>query len=46
VPVARPLPSTLRRRIADGSIKIVRLSQRRVGIRDSAREAFLQENAT
>jgi hypothetical protein len=36
----------LRRRIADGAIKTVRLSQRRIGVLDSARQAFLQENAT
>jgi predicted DNA-binding transcriptional regulator AlpA len=38
--------ATLRRRIADGAIKTVRLSQRRIGVLDSARQAFLQENAT
>jgi hypothetical protein len=38
--------STLRRRIDDGAIKVVRLSQRRVGVTDRAREAFLKENAT
>jgi excisionase family DNA binding protein len=38
--------STLRRRIADGSIKVVRLSQRRVGISDSARENFIRESST
>jgi hypothetical protein len=38
--------STLKRRIDDGSIKTIRLSARRVGIRDSDREAFLQQNAT
>jgi hypothetical protein len=36
--------ATLRRRIADRSIQIVRLSERRIGIRDSAREAFLRDN--
>jgi hypothetical protein len=38
--------STLKRRIEDGSIKIVHLSARRVGITDSARAAFLKQNAT
>jgi hypothetical protein len=38
--------ATLRRRIADGAIKTVRLSQRRIGVLDSARQAFLRENAT
>jgi hypothetical protein len=38
--------STLKRRIDDGSLKTVKLSARRVGVRDSAREAFLRENAT
>jgi predicted DNA-binding transcriptional regulator AlpA len=38
--------ATLRRRIADGAIKTVRLSQRRIGVLDSARQAFLQENAS
>jgi hypothetical protein len=38
--------ATLRRRIADGAIKIVRLSPRRIGVRDSAREAFLEQNVT
>jgi excisionase family DNA binding protein len=38
--------ATLRRRIADGAIKTVRLSRRRIGVLDSARRAFLQENAT
>jgi predicted DNA-binding transcriptional regulator AlpA len=37
--------ATLRRRIADGAIKIVRLSPRRIGIRDSDRQAFLDANA-
>jgi excisionase family DNA binding protein len=37
--------ATLRRMIAARTIKIVRLSPRRIGIRDSDREAFLQENA-
>jgi predicted site-specific integrase-resolvase len=37
--------ATLRRRVAEGAIKVVRLSPRRIGVRDSAREAFLQENA-
>jgi hypothetical protein len=38
--------ATLRRRIADGAIKIVRLSPRRIGVRDSDREKFLQANVT
>jgi predicted DNA-binding transcriptional regulator AlpA len=37
--------STLRRRIDDGSLKTVRLSVRRVGVTDRAREAFLRDNA-
>jgi predicted DNA-binding transcriptional regulator AlpA len=38
---------TLRRLIAAGTgPKVIRLSPRRLGIRDSDREAFLQENAT
>jgi excisionase family DNA binding protein len=37
--------ATLRRMIAARTIRVVKLSPRRIGIRDSAREAFLQENA-
>ena len=38
--------ATLRRRIAEGAIKTVQLSQRRVGVTDRARENFLQESST
>jgi hypothetical protein len=39
--------ATLRRMIAAGiGPKVIRLSPRRVGVLDSARQAFLQENAT
>jgi hypothetical protein len=38
--------ATLRRRIADRAIQIVRLSERRIGIRDSERERFLRDSTT
>jgi predicted DNA-binding transcriptional regulator AlpA len=39
--------ATLRRMIAAGTgPKVIRLSPRRVGVLDGARERFLQENAT
>jgi predicted DNA-binding transcriptional regulator AlpA len=38
--------STLKRRIDDGSLKTIRLSERRVGVLDSERARFLSENAT
>jgi excisionase family DNA binding protein len=38
--------STLRRLISAGSIRVTRLSARRVGVLDSAREAFLRESST
>jgi excisionase family DNA binding protein len=38
--------STLRRLISAGSIRVTRLSARRVGILDSAREAFLRKSST
>jgi hypothetical protein len=37
--------STLKRRIDDGSLKTVRLSERRVGITDAARAEFLRKSA-
>jgi predicted site-specific integrase-resolvase len=36
--------STLQRKIADGSLKVVKLSKRRVGITDGARAAFVRQN--
>jgi predicted DNA-binding transcriptional regulator AlpA len=39
--------ATLRRMIAAGTgPRVIRLSPRRIGVRDSAREAFLEQNAT
>jgi hypothetical protein len=38
--------STLKRRIDDGSVKVVRLSARRVGVTDREREDFIRACST